>query len=315
MSLSSTTARVAYTGNNSTKVYSYGCRIFAETDLLVTVRLIATGAETLLVNTTDYTVDSVGKSLGNITLVNASQAWLTSGNLLSTYRIVIRRVRPMTQPSSFRNQSTFYGSTHEDQFDSDAMVRMQLLDVLNRAVILPETFTNADFNPILPPGIIGVPGVTFATDNITGTTFVPGPTVTAIAGAQAQAIAAAASAVAAAASAATAALGAAQITGTRASPSSIVAGAGVAFSSTSFNNIWFIKGSGGAVTVSANPQIAAGSSVGQRLLLIGRDNTNTVTFSDGTGLDLDGPITLGAGASIELFWDGTNWSEIGRTQR
>lgn len=98
------------------------------------------------------------------------------------------------------------------------------------------------------------------------------------------------------------------VTGTSASPSAIVAGTGVAFSSSKYFNTWFIQGSGGAVTVSANPQIAAGV-VGQRLTLIGRSDTNTVTFSDGTGLVLQGPCVLGANQILGLFCDGTNWLE------
>lgn len=99
------------------------------------------------------------------------------------------------------------------------------------------------------------------------------------------------------------------VTGTRASPSAVVAGTGIAFTGSSYFNMWFIEGSGGAVTISANPQIAAGSVVGQRLKLVCRNNTNTVTFSDGTGLDLNGDCVMGSSSILELFWDGTNWVE------
>ncbi len=99
------------------------------------------------------------------------------------------------------------------------------------------------------------------------------------------------------------------VTGTRASPSAIVAGTGVAFTGTYSRNVWFIQGSGGAVTVSANPQIAAGNHVGQQLKLVGRNDTNTVTLADGTGMSLNGNITMGADSSLSLEWDGTNWRE------
>ena len=106
--------------------------------------------------------------------------------------------------------------------------------------------------------------------------------------------------------------GAYGITGTRASPSAIVAGTGIAFTGASPRQLWFIEGSGGAVDVSANPQIAAGSAVGQELVLIGRSDTNTVTLEDGTGLDLNGTMELGASSILNLVWDGTNWCEISR---
>jgi hypothetical protein len=103
-----------------------------------------------------------------------------------------------------------------------------------------------------------------------------------------------------------------QLTGSRGSPSAVTAAAGVAFTGNFFNNVWWVQGSGGAVTVTANPQIAAGTSIGQELILIGRSSTNTVTFQTGTGLSLAGIITLGADDSITLLWDGTNWLELCR---
>ena len=104
------------------------------------------------------------------------------------------------------------------------------------------------------------------------------------------------------------------LTGTRASPSAIVAGSGVAFTGASIFNVWFIQGSGGAVDVSANPQIAAGTTAGKQfLLLIGRSDTNTVKLEDGTGLSLNGVCFLGADQMLLLIWDGTNWSEVSRS--
>jgi len=127
------------------------------------------------------------------------------------------------------------------------------------------------------------------------------------------ATAAASSAAAAAASEAAAAAAVnnaiPDIVGTRASPQAIVAGTGLAFADTSYFSIWFIQGSGGAVDVSANPQIAAGTVLGQKLTVIGRSATNTVTLEDGTGLSLNGMWVGGLDDVIGLMWDGTNWAE------
>lgn len=130
-------------------------------------------------------------------------------------------------------------------------------------------------------------------------------------GAEASEIAAAASAAAAAAAASGAIP---DITGTRASPSAIVAGTGIAFTGNSYVNIWFVEGSGGAVDISADPQIAAGNIIGQRLILIGRSDTNTVKLEHGTGLSLSGgsgEIYLFADSIVEFMWDGTNWVQTG----
>ncbi len=106
--------------------------------------------------------------------------------------------------------------------------------------------------------------------------------------------------------------GAFSVTGTRASPSAIVAGTGIAFTGADARQLWFIEGSGGAVDVSANPQIAAATTVGQELTLVGRSDTNTVTLENGTGLDLNGECVLGASSVLSLVWDGSAWVEMSR---
>lgn len=103
------------------------------------------------------------------------------------------------------------------------------------------------------------------------------------------------------------------LSGTRASPTAVVAANGVVFSGNAYHNVYFIEGSGGAVDITANPQISAGNNVGQRLILIGRSDTNTVTLEDGTGLAQNGTVILEADEMIEYVWDGTLWNEISRS--
>lgn len=100
-----------------------------------------------------------------------------------------------------------------------------------------------------------------------------------------------------------------RVTGSRASPQSIIAGTGIAFTGKHRDNVWFVQGSGGAVTVIAAKPVADGQYVGQRLKIIGRSDTNTLTLTNGGGLALNGDITLGADSTLGLEWDGTNWRE------
>jgi hypothetical protein len=102
------------------------------------------------------------------------------------------------------------------------------------------------------------------------------------------------------------------VTGSQASPSAITAVGGIAFSGTAYFNVWFIAGNGGAVTVTANPQIGAGSSVGQLLWVIGTSATNTVTLADGNGLSLNGAWVGGNNSALELVWNGAVWTELSR---
>lgn len=102
------------------------------------------------------------------------------------------------------------------------------------------------------------------------------------------------------------------ITGTRAAPSNITAAGGIAFTGTAYANIWFVQGNGAPITVTANPQIAAATNVGQKLTVIARNDTDTLTLSDGTGLSLNGSWVGGADSVLNLVWDGTNWVEESR---
>lgn len=78
-------------------------------------------------------------------------------------------------------------------------------------------------------------------------------------------------------------------------------------------NIWFVAGNGGAIDITSNPQIAAGTVVGQRLVLIGCHDTNTIKFENGTGLVLkegSAEAFLFASSSMEFVWDGTTWTQV-----
>lgn len=136
MTVASTTNRVAYTGTGAVSTYSYTFKIFANTDLVVTVVRTSTGAETTLTLTTDYTVTGVGEEAGGtIVLVDNDQAWLTGAFLATTYQLVIRRVRPVTQTTDIRNQGSFLPETHEDTFDHLVMLIQQLRELLNRVLL------------------------------------------------------------------------------------------------------------------------------------------------------------------------------------
>lgn len=109
-----------------------------------------------------------------------------------------------------------------------------------------------------------------------------------------------------------------QVFGSRATPRDVVAGTGIVsgsshMSTTALAQYVFIQGSGGAVTVSANPQISNGTIVGQTIILQGRSDTNTVTLSNGTGLSLNGSAVMGADDILSLIWDGTSWTEMSRS--
>jgi hypothetical protein len=81
---------------------------------------------------------------------------------------------------------------------------------------------------------------------------------------------------------------------------------------------WYLQGQSGhgRQSVTANPQVAAGSFVGQRLALMISNSADYPVFTDGTGLSLNGvwpdiasPILY---SKLELEWTGLRWSECSR---
>lgn len=81
-------------------------------------------------------------------------------------------------------------------------------------------------------------------------------------------------------------------------------------------NVNILHSLASSITVTAHPSIAAGSTVGQRLQLFNLYTTGTsiiLTNTAGTTLNLKTTsVTLANGDSLELIWDGTQWTEINR---
>lgn len=97
-----------------------------------------------------------------------------------------------------------------------------------------------------------------------------------------------------------------------AAPITITAGGGVTPQAVQ-RGMQFVVSAGGVVAITANPQIAAGTKVGQELVLSGTSDADAITLATGNGLLLTGPITLGNGVSISLFWNGAVWQEQDRS--
>jgi hypothetical protein len=150
MSIASETSRVDYVGNASTDEYDFTFLIFAEDDLLVSLR-DTDDIETTLTLNTDYTVDGIADpDGGTITL--------TAGNLGSGETLTIRRVRDIIQETDIRNQGEFFPETHEDTFDQLTMVDQQQQDEIDRSIKLPETVAATGFDTALPADITSSPG-------------------------------------------------------------------------------------------------------------------------------------------------------------
>lgn len=112
-----------------------------------------------------------------------------------------------------------------------------------------------------------------------------------------------------------------RITNSWASPYNAVAGTSIAHGllATEDECVMYLKATSGAINMTANPQIAAGTSEGQVLRLVFTSDTDTIFLEDGTGLSLpNGNRRSLAGTILEFVWDDTQsvwresfWNNVG----
>jgi len=335
MSIASYLVRSEYTGNGTLASYTFNFKIASTSHIIVMVTN-ATFVTTFRVRGTDITYltsvtfDAVA---GGGTVVLASN--LPSGHFLT---ILLANDEPL-QASEFKNKSDFTLSRFESALDVQAGAIQRLAYLVDRSLKISDSVKDAQtFDPTIP-----IHNTTVGTENNVDKVFCVGddnasikmgPTIVSLAAQAAAAAASAAAALvsegaasssaaaalisqnAAAASAAAAAISAASlvtnITGTRLAPTAITAGGGIAFSGSALFNTVYLSGSGGAVTITANPKIAAGTIIGQKLRLIVPTGANEITITDTNGVDLDGTLIMAAGSAAEFEWDGTNWFIISR---
>ena len=195
MTISSTTNTVSYTGNASTTAFAVPYVFFGtgtSSEIQVVEVTIATGAEAVKANGSDYTVSGGSGATGTVTAATAPA---------STVKWVINRTTTQTQDTDYVENDPFPAESHEEALDRLTAIAQEEQRALDRTAQLPDGYTGS-FNPTLPTAITGSTVLAF---NAGATAFEIGPTTAAISGAAAEAAAAVVSADAAAASAAAAA--------------------------------------------------------------------------------------------------------------
>lgn len=122
--------------------YTFPYKILASSDLVVT-----TDVPSSLALGTDYTVTGVG-------LANGGHIDLTAGSKCpNTKTLKIKRVVPLTQPTSFRTQGAFSPAAHENAFDRVTMAAQQLdRDHLELANVVGTGNPDANLAQVTPTG-------------------------------------------------------------------------------------------------------------------------------------------------------------------
>lgn len=129
MTITSSTLRNTYTGNNSTTVFAYQFRILDETEILVTVDGVT---QTLNGGGSDgYTVSGVGNLNGGNITFNTAPASSTSIVLLSN--------PDFTQEIDYNELDAFPAESHEEGLDRAVIRDLSLKEEVERAILTPVT--------------------------------------------------------------------------------------------------------------------------------------------------------------------------------
>lgn len=130
MTVSSETSRISYTGAGTTGPFSAPFYFLEDDDLVIIKTEIATGVETILALTTDYTVAGAGNPAGgSVTTVAAVPA---------THRLTILRDPDLLQNTDYPTNDPFPAESHERALDKLTMVTQRLRDLIGRAVRLSD---------------------------------------------------------------------------------------------------------------------------------------------------------------------------------
>ncbi len=134
MTISSTTVKNSYNGDNSTTTFNYTFKVFADSDLQVIIRS-ALGTETVKTLTTHYTVTGAGNA-------NGGSVIFTAGNIpASGETVVIRRAVPQTQAIDYIANDPFPAESHEEGLDRAMMTLQQVQEELDRSIKISRTNT------------------------------------------------------------------------------------------------------------------------------------------------------------------------------
>ena len=132
MTVSSSTNRVNYNGDDSTTVFAYSFKVFDQDDLTVILRS-SNGTETVQTITTDYTVSGVGDAGGgNVTMVTAP----ATGEQLT-----ILREQPLTQGLDLVPNDPFPANSIEESLDKITFMVQKHEEELGRAIKASRTNT------------------------------------------------------------------------------------------------------------------------------------------------------------------------------
>ena len=144
MTITNTTTKVGYTGDGITVAFPVPFPFFDTDELEVVERVISTGAETVKVLTTHYTVSGGNGSTGTVTALAAPTALVQWFILRKTF---------LVQETDYPQNDPFPAESHERALDRGIAISQELREILDRALKIPKTDPSTAGTE-LPVGVI-----------------------------------------------------------------------------------------------------------------------------------------------------------------
>jgi len=172
MTITSTQNRVSYAGNGApgvpgTLVFAVPFRFLAISDLVVLVRVDATGVDTTKTLDTDYSVAGEGAAAGGtVTFLIEDQEPQTGETL------IIYGNPPMTQAVDYISGGTFPAETHEEALDKVTLQGIRTRELAERALSLLDSSTDGSGQYDANGNRISTLGTPTATTDATTKTYV-----------------------------------------------------------------------------------------------------------------------------------------------
>jgi len=134
MTISTTTIKNSYNGNNSTSAFNYTFKISAESEMQVIIRS-STGSETVKTLTTHYTISGVNNPGGGAVTFQ-------SGHIpASGETVILRRVTAQTQAMDLIDNDPMSADTIETAHDKAIAITQELQEQVDRSIKLSRTNT------------------------------------------------------------------------------------------------------------------------------------------------------------------------------
>lgn len=143
MTASATYSPQTYTGNGVTDTFPTVFQFDAAADIVVTERVIATGAETVKTLTTHFTVTGGSGSSGNVVAVTPPA---------STVQWVISRNTTRSQEVDYTANDPFPAETNEGALDKLTRISQEVADSVARSLRFPATDSSA-LSAIIPNSV------------------------------------------------------------------------------------------------------------------------------------------------------------------